>query len=812
MFLLFCLMLQDLDPQRPVSWVTLARPWMTVEETALYDSLDPIQQERFRGWFVARRLQEPDRWPETGTHLPEFFCAKPHGDIRDQIIHALGEPEKIEPMVQSPTLPGRLIYPDHSFGLVPEGGGKVALAPSSRAEWDKVLESRIRHPELKYDFSRNGFGRTRLPETMTWQDVTLDHLWWTPETDGGLVRMTLEVPETWRLKVMDESNRRELSMELLVQLYGPGQSEPIEEPWHAATPFEVGEDRRLHFRLHLPAGAYDAELMVYSGYHQTGLKTRTSISIRPDSLPRVSDPILSQTYVASGIDAAPIDRIDTGGFSYKPSKRYRAGLGARVLVNSPFEDTQLRIQKALEQPKALERVARDGDWFVFNLPPQKEPFRLISLGFPNLGATVALGAWGESFGTKDLTGFAQNGATNYLSLEGLEIDQDAPLSLLFVNGEALAASKDGTYPWPAQDWGELADLRFEYARAGAWRFAPYQIRRNAVFQRVRVKPRFLVAGTRSERGLIREEPLEVTVLDQPVEVVRRTPLRKVPKLWGVVVNDPMLRTPAWPRVRDRLLGWLKEFSGEGDLVYLVQNAERPELVVAPTSVKATFEAALEALEPRSPQESWFSAPYLIEALTHLREHETMPHQVIFLTDRLTDQTSQMEELLLGLRGTGLQVYNLELPYLEPPRPEETLAAQKMSNYDRMKTEAEEDTEYRQAMRDDFMEKRGTPSLLSFRFGGKKRRESTREEAIRLEAFYNAFNTQLGTLTAGMGMVVEKGEISDATARFFDAMSRWQDCLVHLELNVPFIEPDMVEVRGEGGAVASWTLVEWKPKM
>jgi hypothetical protein len=280
-----------------------------------------------------------------------------------------------------------------------------------------------------------------------------------------------------------------------------------------------------------------------------------------------------------------------------------------------------------------------------------------------VGTTVAIGAWGPRFGTKDLTGFAQNDAANYLSLEGLTIEQEGPLSLLFVNDTPLVGSRNGELPWPAQDWGALAELRFEYARGGAWRFASYQLRRNAVFQRVRVKPRFLVAGTRSDRGLIRPEPLEVEVLGQPVEIVRQTPLRQVPKLWGVVVNDPLLRSPAWPSLRDQILGWLKRYSGENDLIYLVQNAERPELVVPPTRVKAVFEASLEALEARSLQESWFSAPYLIEALTHLREHGTRPHQVILLTDRLTDQTQQMEEMMMGLRDTGLQLYNFEQPYL-----------------------------------------------------------------------------------------------------------------------------------------------------
>ncbi|MDJ0835622.1 MAG: hypothetical protein QNK37_03845 [Acidobacteriota bacterium] len=814
--LLWCLFLQDLQLDRKVTWEDRARPWMTRAEAQLYDSLETVEKTRFQGWFTARRRADAGNWTDTGVYLSEFFCPTPHGDIRDQIQHLFGRPKGTEPLLQNPKLPGLWRYADKQFTFMPAEGGRVRLTPTSADLWEKEMQTRVVNPYLKYDFRRHSFGRTRLVDDMTWVETQVTHSWWTPETDGGLVRLDIAIPETFKQRLRDDNAAARHHMELLVQLQAPGGGQLLATPdtlRHAGGNFDLLAQNSMTFQIHLPAGYYDSELLLYSGRLQVGLKARLKCAVRPQDLPRISDPIISTEYTESGITAVPMGRVDVGGQAYLPAASYRKGAAARVLVYSNYERTDCMVQLEGQQPRKLKQLTREGPWFVFELPPQSKTFRLLSLGHPDVGPTLALGAWGPLTGFKDLTGFKQNDHPNYLSLEELNIEQRGDLALLFVNGAPLAASRNGTFPWPAIDWGELAEVRFEYPADNSWFGADYQIRRNSVFQRVRVRPKYVVAGTRGVDNSLKPVDVSVTVVGQPAKITRKTPFRPLPKLWGIVVNDGLIETPAWPQVRDHLLTWLKKETGKEDMIYLVHGAERPELLVPPTTAKPVVHAAILSLAPRRDRYSLFNVNYLVDALTHLREHQTRPHQVIMLTDRLSDEANQMENLILRLRGTGLQLYNLEFPFEGKPINQEETAAMKPDRMELMKAANDEAERGMEGMRDSFMETRGTPSLYSLKLGksNKNDEKARREERIRQDAFHDAFNRQLASMTAGMAMSAGKGEISSSLARFFSRLTQWQDSLVHLVLSVPYVEADMVDVRAAEGYIADWTLVEWQPE-
>ena len=276
-----------------------------------------------------------------------------------------------------------------------------------------------------------------------------------------------------------------------------------------------------------------------------------------------------------------------------------------------------------------------------------------------------------------------------------------------------------------------------------------------------------------------------------------------------MVNDPLLKSAIWPQARELLLQWLKTHTGPKDLIYIIHNTHRPEMVLEPTTFKPLVQATLSALTPKTNRKNVFTIQYFVDALTHLKHHQTRPHQVIMLTDRLSGEVKQIEDLMPKLRSTGLQLYNLEFPFLDPEHTETQIGVDN-DPLTTMAENAEKDPKNRAGMHDSFMETRSTPPLLSWSFGKKKANRESRQAAILDDAFQQAFNQQLATLTAGIGLASTYGESTQSLHRFFQNLTDWQKSLVHLDIALPYLDADLVRVAAQDGYTAGWTLVEWQP--
>ncbi len=815
MFLpLALLLIQDFSLER-TSWEALARPWMTAEERALYDRLSTGDRKKFRGYFIARRVERPERWSETGLYLPHFYASRADGDVRDRLRFLLGEPRQTRPMPQKPELPRLWRYADHEF-LFDLDGGKVKLAKASQPVWDGLMHDMVKHPEIRYDFRVHTFGRTRLPEDLAFiQAETASHHV-EPRGEGGMVRVDIRIPRAFKDYAASQNINPVQHMEALFFLKR-GRSEPrdnlpAERVRHAFHRLNLNQAEYLTFETAAPPGNWRAEILIYSGFMQTGLQAEADLLVLPAGLPRIGDPIVSQRWENAGLEAPESGAIPIGDYLYFSAREYKPHLPGRALVRSPYDDTRLWLRKD-GRVRALGQLTRVGDWRLFALPPRIEGGQLLAVGFPPDGELAAVRARGLSPRlTDDQTArLAQANHPNYFSLDRLRLETDAPLSFLFVNGKALLGSKNGRFPWPSMDWGETARLRFELWRGEARAETRFQMKRNQVFEQISVQPQYLVAATQALDGAVKKVDFNVEVAGQPVKVLKTTPYQGIPKLWGLVVNDPLLKSPAWPRVRDAVADWLKASLGPRDLFYVVHISHRPEMALAPTAHKPLARAALDALQPKTRNENYFTVRYLLDALTHLGEHGARPHQVLMLTHRLTDETQQMENLIPMLRRTGLQLYNLEFPFEFTPESEEKLRERGDDGLEVMAAREEEDQREMGAARDNFQEVRNVKAGWRFRFKSKAQKRKEREEALREQAFRDAFNSQLAGLTAGMALTSGAGETVQNLTRFFERLGQWQEALVHVELATPYLEEDLVRVKTPAGYSASWTLVGWRPK-
>ena len=285
---------------------------------------------------------------------------------------------------------------------------------------------------------------------------------------------------------------------------------------HGSQEVDLLAENSVTFQVHLPPGFFAAEFLTYSGFFETGLRATKTLAVKPPELPRIGDPIITQQWLKAGLTDPSTELISVGENAYLPAQTYRPNMPARVLVYSRHRETQVHIQGRSPLPRPLSLLESEGPWRVYEMPPQTGDYRIISLGFSGSGNAIALGATGTFQGSTDLTGFAQNDTPNYLAWDHLAIQPQSDMVLAFVNGVPLAASTSGRFPWPSLDWGGLAKLRFEYAKQGSWFAANYDIRRNAVFEEVRVKPQFIVAGTKTREGSPKTVPLEISVVGQPV--------------------------------------------------------------------------------------------------------------------------------------------------------------------------------------------------------------------------------------------------------------------------------------------------------
>lgn len=798
---------QSLDLPNATSWADLAKPWMTSEEAALYERLSPAERQIFQGTFIARRVEDPRQWLETGKYLPAFHCPKPHGDIRDQILFLLGEPSTVASQPSNPALPARWTFSDRVFTFELRPDGHVALDPQGEAVWDQAKRAAIRHPEIRYDFQVRSFGRTRLPEDVLFAPVEVANQYQVPKDEGALLNVQIPIPESFR-QILRETKANPIQhMELLVRLNRTGEvvAQAETQTRHASQRLDLLRETYFHFEVFLPSGYYDAELQIYSGYLKSGLSARLPIAIRTAELPRVSDPIICQEWAKAGVERFSTRLIGVGEQFYKASPRYLGELPARVLVKSDFADTRLMLQNGSES-RMLKTIEHTGSWWIYELPSQRGPFRLLALGYPETGATVALsstGSWAPGEAATPVK-FEQEGSPNYLALEHMNFAAQAGLGLMFVNDQAYLASRDGSFDWRPFDWGKVARLAFETAGANGWQRSLYTMRRSAVYEQVSVKPKYLVAGTRNREGEVTACDFQFSVVGQPVKITRTTPYRALPKLWGIIVNDPLLRSTSWPMVRDALKRWLRQNTQAGDLIYVVHNSDRPQLVLSPSDQKVVVQAALDSLAPRSEVDHYFTVQYLIDALTHMSEHQTRAHQVLLMTDGLTDDVRQMEDLLPTLRATGLQLYNLEFPVSIQEEPEKSLTEGK----DALETMAIRDENYRSLRGNLSPEREGVP-VASIQFGGRKRARQLKEARLRDQALHDAFNRQIAGLTAGLTASAEIGQSAAGLERFFDQLTAWENNLVHLELSVPYLDADLVKPIVPDGCTVSWTVVTWR---
>ncbi len=798
---------QALDLPNLTSWESLARPWMTSEEVVLYERLSPAERQIFQGVFIARRVEDPRLWLETGKFLPAFHCPKPHGDIRDQLLFLLGEPSAVEPQPSNPALPARWSYGDRAITFELRPNGHVALGPQGEAFWDQAKRAAIRHPEIRYDFQIRSFGRTRLPEDVLFTPALVANHFQVPKDEGALLNLQIPIPESFRQLVRETNANPMQHMELLVRLNRIGEvvANAETQTRHASQRLDILREPYFHFEVYLPSGYFDAELQIYSGYLKSGLTARLPIAIRTAELPRISDPIICQEWAKAGIERFSARLIGVGEQFYKASPRYLAEVPARVLVRSDYAETRVMLQNGSES-RLLKLLERTGSWWIYELPSQRGHFRLLALGYPETGAMVALGStgsWSPGAAANPVK-FEQEGSPNYLALEQVNCAAEAGLGLLFVNEQAYLASRDGSYDWRPFDWGKVARLAFETAGANGWQQSSYTMRRSAVYEQVSVKPKYLVAGTRNREGVVTACDYQFSVVGQPVKITRTTPYRELPKLWGIIVNDPLLRSSSWPMVRDALKRWLRQNTQAGDLIYVVHNSDRPQLVLSPSDQKVVVTAALDSLAPRSEVDHYFTVQYLVDALTHMSEHQTRAHQVLLLTDGLTDDVRQMEDLLPTLRATGLQLYNLEFPVSNQDEPTESLTEAK----DDLEKMAIREENYRSTRGTLGTEREGVP-VAAVQFGGRKRARQLKESRLRDQALHDAFNRQIAGLTAGLTASAEIGQSAAGLERFFDQLTAWENNLVHLELSVPYLDADLVKPIVPDGCAVSWTVVTWR---
>lgn len=812
-FALMFMVFQQLDQPLDGDWEAMARPWMTQDEARLYDQLSESEQLRFRGAFTARRSEDPHAWPKSGLVLPAFRLERTHGDIRDYIQYVLGEPKSIKPNITQPKVPQAWVFEQGTFVFESLDATTVQLARESRGLWDRVKVSQIRHPELRYDFQVGNIGRTRLPEDVAFEAVSVSNAWQIPALGGAKLRLHVPIPDSLRDYLRSQKQAAVQQMELLVRLR---RADEVDSPLvgervrHASQRLNLMTEGFMTFEVFLPEGFYQAEIQVYSGQLKRGLSSNLDVFVRGESVPQISDPLISQDWTHAGIEQFSQALKVIGDTVFRTAPVYSESVPGRVLVHSSYDDTRVSLISK-DGSNALEKMARVDDWHIFNLPPQKSAFRLVSLGFPKQGTTVAIGSWGQQAFTEDARppAFEQQGERNYLSLESLNFRADS-LTFLYLNNQPYLASQDGRFPWLGVDWGKTVQLRFEYARDGQWYRRDHLLKRRGVFEQIQVKPRYVVAGTRQINGFVAPAKVDVSVVGQPVKVVSRTPYKELPKVWGLVVNDPLLKSEAWSRSMDAIKSFFRDVLTAEDHVYLVHAAERPELVVAPTQNKAVFLAALESLAPKTRNENYFRVRFLLDALSQMEIHNRGPHQVLMLTNRLTSELSQMEELIPILRGTGLQLYNFEFPFAEQTDSQQRVSEGDSDALKRMAELEEQRRRHRAGLTDHFLnDDDGSVPVGRIKFGKKAASKRQQEDRLREEAFVKAFNTQMSTLTAGMYGTASVGDPSRPLNAFLGELKAWQESMVHLSLSIPFVEEDMLRVTAPEGYQVYWTLVGWQ---
>lgn len=810
------LFFQDLRLQLSKTWEQSAKEWMTREELALYESITPRERELFKGFFVSRRLDDPFRWPRSGLFLPCFYYPQKYGDVRDRIEYLLGEPLEKTPQGDKPALRRAWRYPRANFFFETDGVGKARLAARSLEEWNSVLRTTVKHPYLRYDFQAKSFGRTRLPDDIAWISSRVDDHRLLPEARGARLHVAISIPEDFKDYLSKDRAGPVQYMEALVLLHPPGARKvgplkPASRFRHATQRLNLLSASHIYLDFQIPPGHFDAEILLYSGFLQKGFRSAVKLTVLPPELPRIGDPIVCQEWETAAITTPEPPAIIIGNTLFKPTVGLRPAKPAKVLVRSDFDNCRAWSQNGGLPPVSLERVRHEDGWFIFDLPDPTRSTAVFAASGAKDSSVMALSAFGGPMEMSPDPGlrFNQSSHSNYLALERLEVTPPPRLTALFVNGAPVLASRDGRFPWPTMDWGPSAALRFVHPDQGSWSGADFRFSRNEVFEALVVKPKYIVAAAQGLDGSPAAVDLKVSVADTPVKITGRDFIADMPKLWGIVVNDPLLKSPSWLAIRQALEHWLRHETRPEDTIYIVHLAHRPELVLEPTRHKILALSALRALTPKTKDENYFTVQYLIDALTHLELHQTRPHQVLLLTHQLTDEASQMENLIPQLRPTGLQIYNLEFPFEFVPESEAKVANLEPDPLVTMAVKEEEYQRDRMVIKDNFQEKRNVTAGYSIAWNTKKSRKKRSDEQARTRAFHEAFNRQLANLTAGLAHSSGFGETTSSLHQFFQKFSQWQKVLVHLELPLPVSDDQLIKVQSPAGYTVSWTMVEWR---
>lgn len=811
--LLLLLVLEQTGWSQLEDWAALARPWMTEEESDLFDRLSETQRIRFRGYFVARRQEDPGQWSQTGWFLPSFFYPSEFGDIRDLIAYRKGYPTQVNPNPLNPALPAEWVFDDVVFSFVPKDGHHVKLASSSHAHWEALKHAMILHPELRYDLEPSPFGRTRIPEDLEWMSMDMGRIWLEPQRKGAVARVRFEVPDAFISKIFALKVNRQQNLECLIRLISES-GDTVER--HASRQIDLGRTRELAFEMHWPAGYFQVEVFVYSGFWPVGLQTRGHVFVPSPSLPRLGTPIVAQQWTRTGIEVASDDAVIVGDFSYRLPGSYDERWESLVLVPSESTPVAALLQESDGHVKRLELIRVEAPWCVFRLPPTPPPFRVLALG-RNDGSPSEFGfsTWQVGLPMTPLSSESpaiKGGVLdNYLGVETLEFEPAPSLAFLTVNGWPYLASQRGSFSWLPLNWGERAELWLDAVENDRVQRSLVTLRRSEVFEEMRVQPRHVVAGFVSTEG--EEEAPHIQFLaggQQTVEPYRRTPLKDVPGLWGLVIKDEILALDAWPLIRDHVMGWLRDHLKPSDMIYIVHVSQRPEMVLAPTRSKVLAQAGVASLQPVG-RTSHFNLDYLIEELTHLDTHPVMPHQVVFLTDLLSEDMNQMQALMPDLRNSGLQLYQLEFPEARSEGVSNPRVAGSPLEWAEQHAVAagEVDAPEEHVLSDDG--KIGPESKAGYRirFGRKKVKEAQEKERLRLDAAREAFSQQLAMRTAGLSVQCPRGLIRQALADFLLELSLWQDALTHYQLPTGIDDHALTITSPDAGSL-HWVWVEWLP--
>lgn len=150
----------------------------------------------------------------------------------------------------------------------------------------------------------------------------------------------VDIPQSFRDLVKGTTASQTQHMEALLLLHRDGEESfaqlvDADRVRHGSQWVNLLEAPFMTFDAQLPPGFYDVEVLVYSGFLSHGVRSRQSMSITPPELPRIGDPILSQSWSAASLEVPEQWVVTAGGTAYQPTASYNPALPARVLVHSP---------------------------------------------------------------------------------------------------------------------------------------------------------------------------------------------------------------------------------------------------------------------------------------------------------------------------------------------------------------------------------------------------------------------------------------------------------------------------------------------